>query len=314
MVAAVGYPGQSLAKKLPPVVSSVLSGQAIHVGAQLNNPGIGALSGYDSLHSNAYVRLYIRAHPGVYVQDAFTQKIRVQVIPDGNVGLAQEIDLKVTFDPAGVGETRDEDVFRVPGARSIAIVVLDDYGQTPAANVGLDIRIDDIEGFKETGKVIAIPLVGMYVTDVSVVLDTINDRIVFHWDTLADPADLVGLESYELEWIYVNDHAFEQDEDSAFVLDEQGKHIAEARFPSDETPYSFRNNASRVRLEGKVFEMPGLYERGYIIARVRRLCKLQAGDYRWYKYLPWSSADTGRVSLSASHVLHVPGHLPEVNW
>jgi len=95
---------------------------------------------------------------------------------------------------------------------------------------------------------------------------------------------IVGAETYDLEWTYVNDY------DGTITSGSPNYLSASAIF------YDFPNNSTRVRVEGTSFNIPIVYEHGYLLYRVRGVGK-SGTNYTENVPMAWSSvSDKGAVS------------------
>lgn len=101
-------------------------------------------------------------------------------------------------------------------------------------------------------------------------------------------------DEYELQWTYADNYA----ENASGVR--------------DNVQYSFRQNYGNARFRNtqgntgipNTYEMPLVYERGFLVFRIRGI-KYLNDDFKNPKYGPWSSPQEGRVNPSATHVVHI---------
>jgi len=113
-------------------------------------------------------------------------------------------------------------------------------------------------------------------------------------------------DSYEIEWTYVDNTAlkangFEGEEKPATSLS-VGQNL-------------FRNNSSRVAVSGTSFEIPMVYEKGYIIYRVRGLSYQVKNGISEANYGSWSEETEGKNFVSDySNKFKWAGHDTKVNW
>lgn len=77
-----------------------------------------------------------------------------------------------------------------------------------------------------------------------------SGNLVVRWD------DLSGAETYDLEWTYVSN---------------QGEDEGSVKTPSqiEVDKFLFRNNSSRAEVKGNSYEIPMMYEKGYLLYRLR---------------------------------------------
>lgn len=96
---------------------------------------------------------------------------------------------------------------------------------------------------------------------------------------------LTGAQEYEVEWTYVDNYR----------ADASGN-LIEA--PSNQLNYDFRKNSTRIRIPATstTFSLPVIFERGYILFRVRGVGR-NPNDLSKSYYSPWSeSTNSGLVS------------------
>lgn len=115
---------------------------------------------------------------------------------------------------------------------------------------------------------------------------------------------LTGAEGYELEWTYVSD---------------QGAVRKDTLLPGaiEVDRFLFRNNSSRVDVTGNSYEIPLMYERGYILYRLRASGKRLANGVVVNNLTEWTAPDGfyGRVSEFPSPNIYLyQGMEKNLNW
>ena len=137
-----------------------------------------------------------------------------------------------------------------------------------------------------------------------------TSQISHNWDPASGDLQITwpqvdGAEYYDLEWAYVND----------YDLNDQPKPEGEIVLQ----PNLFRNNSSRVSLNEvqeagvRSYQVPLLYEHGYIVYRVRAVGKVLTGNYQRYMNARWSSSD-GRLLTDYANRFFFEGHATDLNW
>jgi hypothetical protein len=120
--------------------------------------------------------------------------------------------------------------------------------------------------------------------DVSIPLDGISDELQVSW------ANIAGVEEYDLEWTYVNNYVGTMDNTGTpdFIAP---KNLS----------YSFRHNATRVRVNKNSYNIPLVYEHGYILYRLRSVGRDLSDPTKIITGLWSSDLSTGAVvSTNAS--------------
>ena len=113
-------------------------------------------------------------------------------------------------------------------------------------------------------------------------------------------APVVGAEEYQLEWAYVNDYAT----------------TLPGSMPESALKYNFKFNSTRISTSATSHTISLVFDRGYIIYRVRAVGVLLA-DPSQYIYGPWNVAEKGTVDQVTTNKVHITGmeqHEGDVNW
>jgi len=123
-----------------------------------------------------------------------------------------------------------------------------------------------------------------------------KDEIEIYWNFKP------GYEEYELEWVFVNDY-------SSTSLD--------SYMPSNLVLFDFRNNATKVRISENFYRLPLVFDRGYLIYRVRGVHKTGTGFVN-EAFSNWSAyAEKGNVydlKYMTVPVTNVKTPYPDVNF
>jgi YD repeat-containing protein len=137
------------------------------------------------------------------------------------------------------------------------------------------------------------------------------NELALNWDAIQ------GAEEYELEWTWVNDYAANGAAMSAGVADAQ-------------LLLDFKNNSTRVTVTGNTFNIPLLFDQGYLAFRVRAAgYALDATDSKWKRVTGrWTGENTTNYLLGnyrtataytggGSHVFYINNtlaHRIKLNW
>lgn len=110
---------------------------------------------------------------------------------------------------------------------------------------------------------------------------------------LASSTEVIKPAMYELEWTYIDDYKYDLT-----------THTASNIQPID-LNYSFKNNATRILTKDTVYKLPIVYEKGYIVYRVRMI-RPDSINYLKPVYGQWSIDESGTLDsvVSTSNCYH----------
>ncbi|HEU4719484.1 MAG TPA: hypothetical protein VFU15_16690, partial [Bacteroidia bacterium] len=128
-------------------------------------------------------------------------------------------------------------------------------------------------------------------TDADLDCDDTLDQVEVSWPVMS------GAEEYQLEWTFVNDY---DTVPSAFLA-------------ASALSFDFRNNSTRITTTNNYYDIPLLFDHGYIIFRVRAIGRDEADPTQIIVGV-WSDSDDGTVddALSSYHV--TTPHEASLNW
>jgi RHS repeat-associated protein len=119
---------------------------------------------------------------------------------------------------------------------------------------------------------------------------TIEPKIEFWWE------EIIGAEEYELEWTFISNY------DYSILLGQ----ITEV--PATDLEFNFYDNSTRIRLSENHYDMPGVFNRGYIVYRIRPIGRqFDNPEYRLegdWSFIDESSVDNYAQS-SANGVIQI---------
>ena len=193
------------------------------------------------------------------------------------------------------GESLDREELRKTNVYKIEVNVLrvkDKSGQlVPFTNVNGRIKIMANISADEIVNVCmpSYTAVGNY--NLSASLNAVKKVININWSPVS------CAEFYELEWVYIDDYG----PNNTII-------------PSNKLYPYFRDKAMRVRVKGGTsYQLPAIFDRGYVLFRVRAVQKQMSGDYF---YFPWSMPDNydpvNRKGLSSVASLLVPPYNDDI--
>src|SRR3989338_2851283 len=110
-----------------------------------------------------------------------------------------------------------------------------------------------------------------------------SDYVNFEW------TQVTGAEYYELEWVHVNDY--------------KANDLTNAFATSDLT-YNFYRNSTRVIIKTPYYTIPRVFDRGYIVFRVRAIGVAGTG-FNLRKEGSWSLGETGLISAATVNTNYV---------
>jgi len=126
-------------------------------------------------------------------------------------------------------------------------------------------------------------------------LNSTTGELEVYWDYVP------GAEEYDLEWTYINDY------------DITGSTLPASQITIDNT--LFRFNSSRITTTNTYFRIPLIYERGYILYRVRAVGLSATDLFQKNLYGNWSSdATTFNTVAQFPNTYYSQGHEPQLNW
>lgn len=106
---------------------------------------------------------------------------------------------------------------------------------------------------------------------------------------------ITGAERYELEWTYVSG----MDRTTLMANTPESDTTFQSSTEVDILSNTFKNNSSRVSLTGNSFSIPMVYEKGYIVYRLRAVSKRYAGTSLVEYKSDWSNNDLTDTKLAS---------------
>ncbi|MBL4756015.1 MAG: hypothetical protein JKY52_20780, partial [Flavobacteriales bacterium] len=202
--------------------------------------------------------------------------------------------LDVAYDDSG--PYVDKSIYELSGGHKVTIdvdkvYVTGDATKTPVSpipgNIFLEVEIE-IERYP-LFVANAIPVPGI----ISQAYNVLSDELELSWDYIS------GAEEYDLEWLHVDDYA----------VDGTPKNKADIE-------YDFKNDATRITTSFNTYSMPLVFERGYILYRLRGTAR---GTASFDKMVigPWSSDNYQGQKVVSNYPDNYPipsGHEVDKNW
>jgi RHS repeat-associated protein len=117
----------------------------------------------------------------------------------------------------------------------------------------------------------------------------VNDYMELRWNmpnnSITGALELTPA-NYELEWAYVDNYRVSN---TGTVTE----------IPNTQLTYNFTNNSTRIWLDTNYYRIPMIYQKGYIVYRVRAV-RPDSVNYKYPIYGAWSLANTGIISAAGA--------------
>ena len=229
---------------------------------------------------------------------AFSASITVDIVyytyDDQNDVFDQHTDnnvqLTVNYDPNNL--TKGKVIYHQPGAHKIQATVTSTHAPVnPQLFLKAQVDVERYYSFDRNHYNAG------NANTISTSFDGAANRVVISW------AGITQAEEYDLEWIHINNYK----ENGTFIND------------PDVSEETFRNNASRISTKNNFYSIPLLFDRGFLLFRVRGKGRIN-GDYQRLYEGNWSSdpiSFTKKSEFHANAVFPVDGtneHEPDLNW
>ncbi len=199
--------------------------------------------------------------------------------------------LKITYDPNG--SYNDLYLFKTDDCRKIEVYVESmmingrsvlNMSNYPYIFLELEIETERYFSFDDASQV----------TGIGHTYDGNTDQINMHWNVYN------GAEAYELEYVAVDNYGYDAN-GNPYATD-----------PSD-IDYNFKNNSTRITLTGNSYSLPLVFERGYLLYRVRAISvSHEYPDNNIYGI--WSAPSYGTVDAIPNKYYISEPHDPYKTW
>ncbi|HEY1047567.1 MAG TPA: hypothetical protein VGF79_14070, partial [Bacteroidia bacterium] len=207
--------------------------------------------------------------------------------------------LNIQFDPTPGNAYKDYSTYNFIGGHEVQVSIVSVKNATTGVivpnpedniNVTYGINIERYELFNPT----ATTCPNKTVNDIN--SDGEMDQLLISWPAIS------GAEEYELEWTYIDD----------FSNGSIGSTI-----PSTSIRYDFKYNSSRINTKELSYKLNLVYERGYIIYRIRGIGR-KLTNVNVNIYGNWSEANNGTgigaLSCGTNAYYYTVGHKSLFNW
>lgn len=124
-----------------------------------------------------------------------------------------------------------------------------------------------------------------------------NENLLFSWDYV------VGAEEYELEWVYISDHDYDIVNNLPLTV------------PESDLVIDFYKNSTRVIVKENYYEIPAIFNRGYVCFRVRPIGR-QGIDFEYRLEGDWNLNESQSVAfVPTTSKLYISGDFQQgKNW
>ncbi len=212
--------------------------------------------------------------------------------------------LELLYNPSADSISDAMDIFIFTGGHSVFIEVINVINPLPNAYLASEMHIERIYAFDPNGIVTTITASPTTSIDYS---ENGIGELEFAWSYLD------GAEYFDLEWLWV---------DNVGNVDLLTGQILTSK-PANAIPFDFKYNSTRISTGEQSYTIPLVFERGYILYRVRGVGK-DINNPGKLIYGAWSAVDKGQVSDLTNGVysffdetmgeVDFAGHEQKFNW
>lgn len=229
-----------------------------------------------------------------------TVKLHLHIHPFNQNNVSQPDfyqDLTVTYNPNDTTPATDRAAYLFQGGYRYDVSIKQIYVNgvpTPnlPKNIYLDGNITAIRDYDFVSQAVnPVSPSSITITPADKDCDGTNDELDISWPTVP------GAEQYQLEWAFVNDYGT----------------TPLTYLPSSSLAYDFRHNSTRISTENNYYEIPLIFEHGYVIFRVRGV-GTNMNNPGQIIYQVWSSPDAGTVNNVASQFYVTSPHENKMDW
>ncbi|MEN9303793.1 MAG: hypothetical protein RL264_2222, partial [Bacteroidota bacterium] len=132
--------------------------------------------------------------------------------------------------------------------------------------------------------------------------DAKNESVTLSWSAVP------GALEYQLEWLHINDYSYDPNNANSINLHRSPANLS----------YNFTENATRISTAQTNYNLNLVFDRGWVVYRVRALGLLDKQNPQSYYYSAWTLADAGTVgNVSNDKKLQIDNslvHENALNW
>ncbi len=228
-----------------------------------------------------------------YFGAAFTTVVLLEIetfdAADVSTGVLYQ-ELEVRYDPFSSAVIRDKQVYSFFDAYRFTVKITEINGLntgTLPANLYIESRIQVYRDY-DFASTVNTPLIFSAITLLDIDDDGTDDEISVSWNPQ------LAADYYHLEWTFVNDYST----------------TLGSPLPVSSLAFDFKHNSTRIETAGTTYRIPLLFDRGYVLFRVRAVG--QSGNYI---FSVWNAPDAGAdASLVTSRIYVDDAHEADKNW
>jgi len=222
-----------------------LEGDSIHIGdsIQLSDPQYSLHLNDSAYYKNIYSQVFLEIdeESGIMLDSTWEASIEVLLDYQDTAGqLFQNIPVTLNVNhKTGLNQSYDrKDIFNIPGAWRITshIQSISDSTLLPYLRLGVNVVAERYYIFEASSQVNNLKHKQL----------TTQGELEISWSPVFEA------ENYDVEWFWIDNYTA------------KGKNLSTSQIKT-----TFNNNASRVNINQTKYEIPILYDRGYIVYRVR---------------------------------------------
>jgi len=231
----------------------------------------------------------------------FTDSVKVIVIMnlayypiDGSsIVTKNNVKLEIDFKCAANQKSKITDIYAFTNAYKIDIMIKSVQIEGTSSDINLKVeKYLELNATFQKNEIRKISYSSV-VTGLNSCYNEKSDELLISWN------DIEGVEEYELEYTFLDDY-------TGFY---------NTKLPKDQISYNFRNNSTRIQLRDTKYRLPLLFERGYVLYRIRAIGR--GGDNLDVPiYCEWSGNEKGNGIETFLHkYYHNVAHMKdEMNW
>ncbi|MBQ4819864.1 RHS repeat-associated core domain-containing protein [Aquimarina sp. MMG016] len=259
-----------------------------------------------TLNPTATIGLEVDSNKPPYA--TFSYAVDLQVFPvsqDGSEGTPTEITLSVTHNVTTSGEFVDKTVHVLEGFYGVRVVIVKKTYTDLDTNATSNSTPDNISmhlGFETERYYKLSDVLPVFIENPNKITtytdnfgNTVQESLNLNWENVK------GAVTYELEWTWVDRYGDTKNDLSA-------NEIAL-------TEKEFKGNSSRIQTNKTHYQIPLIYDKGFLIYRVRAVGKSMDPKYISKRlYGSWSSGKDAETVADWNTYIETTGHENQKNW
>jgi len=202
---------------------------------------------------------------------------------------------ELTIDYNTTGSFNNLELYEIEGAQQIKVTVID-LDVTSGTNINYFLKtVIDVERYY------TLDATEMPDVSHSTSLVATKNELKINWNYIE------GAEEYDLEWVYVDD--YDVNEYNGNILDE----LSASEINIDERLFEF--NSTRITTSDNSYKIPLIFDRGYILYRVRPVGIVVSGSEKITVFGAWSDMPGNETVADWSDKYYITSGLDQnLNW